>query len=236
MLLLVQWRAMSDDTLNRWQPSRAVIWDVDGTLIDSGALHFEAWQEILRAEAFDLTYAQFHATFGQRNDGVLRAVLGPDLPDAEVERISRAKEALYRDLLRRRGIETLPGVRGWLDHLHGVGWRQGIASSAPHANLEAIVEILGLGAYFDAVVSGDDVTHGKPDPEIFLLAASRLRVEPKRCVVIEDAPVGVEGARRAGMRSIGVLFAHDTLAADLVARSLADVSPGMLEQLVPEAV
>jgi beta-phosphoglucomutase len=236
MLLLVQWRAMKDDTLNRWQSPRAVIWDVDGTLIDSGALHFEAWQEILRAEAFDLTYAQFHATFGQRNDGVLRAVLGPDLPDAEVERISRAKEELYRDLLRRRGIETLLGVRGWLDHLHRTGWRQGIASSAPHANLEAIIEILALDGYFDAVVSGDDVTHGKPDPEIFLLAACRLEVEAKRCVVIEDAPVGVEGARRAGMRSVGVLFAHDTLAADLVARSLADLSPGVLEQLVPEAV
>ena len=233
--MLVQWPAMSDDTLKHRAPARAVIWDVDGTLIDSGALHFESWQETLRAEAFELTHALFHATFGQRNDAVLRTFLGPDVGDADVDRISRTKEALYREMLRERGIRVLPGVREWLDHLYQGGWRQAIASSAPHANLEVIVDILELGRYFGAIVSGDDVAHGKPDPEIFLLAARRLDVEPVRCVVIEDAPAGVEGARRAGMHSVGVLFAHDALAADLVTPSLADLPPAVLEQLVPEA-
>jgi beta-phosphoglucomutase len=226
---------MNKNELNPSRGPRAAIWDVDGTLIDSGALHFESWQEILRAEAIELTHAQFHATFGQRNDAVLRAFLGPDLSISEIERISAVKEAYYRDLLRSRGIQPLPGVRRWLQELQVTGWRQAIASSAPVPNLEVIVEALGLAEYFGAVVSGDEVAHSKPDPAIFLLAASRLEVDPRRCIVVEDAPVGVEGARRAGMRCVGVLFAHDTLAADMVTRSLDDLSPAVLEQLVPEA-
>ena len=226
---------MKNNDLNHWHSARAVIWDVDGTLIDSGALHFESWQEILRAEAMEVTHAQFQATFGQRNDGVLRTFLGPDISADEIERISGVKEEYYRDLIRQRGIQPLPGVRRWLEELQAAGWRQAIASSAPMPNLDVIVEALGLAEYFGAIVSGDDVVHGKPDPESFLLAATRLQVQPRRCVVIEDAPVGIEGARRAGMRCVGVLFAHDTLAADLVTRSLDLLSPVVLEQLVPEA-
>ena len=233
MLLLVQWRAMSDDTLNRWHAPRAVIWDVDGTLIDSGPLHFETWQKTLEAERWTLTHERFQATFGQRNDAVLRALLGPELSDAEIARIGGAKEQLYRDLVRDRGIHPLPGVRDWLPRLKAAGWRQAIASSAPRANLEAIVAALELDVYFDAIVSGDDVQHGKPDPEIFLLAAEKVAVTPARCVVVEDAPAGVEGARRAGMRSVGVLFLHKQLDADVVVPSLDRLAPDAFERLVP---
>lgn len=234
--MLVQWRGMKDHELNERRSPRAVIWDVDGTLIDSGALHFEAWQAIMRDEARELTHGQFHATFGQRNDTVLRTFLGADVSASEIERISLVKEGYYRDLLRSRGIQPLPGVRRWLEAVQVAGWRQAIASSAPMLNIEAIVEALGLADYFDAIASGDDVTHGKPDPETFLLAATRLGVEPGRCVVVEDAPVGIEGARRGGMRCVGVLFAHAALAADIVTRSLDELSPAVLDQLVPEVL
>jgi beta-phosphoglucomutase family hydrolase len=231
--MLVQLRSMNEQELTLRRLPRAVIWDVDGTLIDSGALHFESWQEILRAEAYEMTHERFHATFGERNDTVLRTFLGPDLSANDIARISLAKEAHYRDLLRSRGIQPLPGVRRWLDALKSAGWKQAIASSAPLLNITAIVEALDLADYFDAVASGDDVHRGKPDPETFLLAARRLDVEPRRCVVIEDAPVGIEGARRAGMHSVGVLFAHASLAADIVTRSLEELSPTALEHLVP---
>src|SRR3712207_6320454 len=167
---------------------RAAIWDVDGTLIDSGPLHFDAWSVTLLDEQFALTHDHFHATFGQRNDAVLRAFLGVDLADTDIVRIGTAKELLYRDMVRPRGLELLPGVRRWLIALQAAGWQQAIASSAPHANLEVIVEALGLSSFFGAIVAGDDVQHGKPDPAIFLLAAARLGVEPQRCVVVEDAP------------------------------------------------
>ena len=213
--------------------ARAVIWDVDGTLIDSGPLHFDAWRDILQAEQFTLTRDRFHANFGQRNDAVLRDFLGAELGDAEIVRISTVKEMRYREMLRKRGVELLPGVRRLLTELRAAGWKQAIASSAPPENLDVIVDTLGLGSYFDAIVSGDDVQHGKPDPAIFLLAASRLAVAPEYCIVVEDAPAGVEGARRAGMRTIGVLFSHHHLDADIVTPSLDRLAPDAFDRLVP---
>ena len=188
----------------------------------------------MRAEDVDMTREDFAATFGQRNDAVLRALLGQDLPDDEVVRLSSAKEGLYRDLVATHGIEPLPGVRRWLDALRAAGWRQAIASSAPYANLEAIFTALGVRDYFAAVVSGDDIEHGKPDPGIFLEAAHRLGVEPGRCVVVEDAHVGIAGARRAGMHTVGVLFSHDTLDADIVVPTLEHLAPDAFDRLVPQ--
>jgi beta-phosphoglucomutase len=213
--------------------TRAVIWDVDGTLIDSGALHYETWVTTLEQEQVAVTPQQFQDTFGQRNDAVLRAFLGPDLSDADSTRISDAKETLYRDLVRERGMEALPGVHRWLEALHAAGWRQAIASSAPAANLDVIVAAMGVAHYFDAIVSAYEVGTGKPDPAIFLLAAERLGVDPARCVVVEDAHVGVLGARRAGMYTVGVLSSHDTLDADVVVASLDLLPADAFERLVP---
>jgi HAD superfamily hydrolase (TIGR01509 family) len=211
---------------------RAVIWDVDGTLVDSGPLHFESWRATLLNEQYALTEQAFQSTFGQRNDAVLQAWLGPSQTADAIVRIGDAKEEFYRELVRSRGLEPLPGVRRWLAALQAAGWRQAIASSAPMANLDLLIDVLGFAPYFDAVVSGDEVERGKPDPAIFRLAAQRLGVAPRRCVVVEDAPVGVEGARRAGMRTVGVLFGHDKLDADLVTASLDDLAPDAFERLV----
>jgi HAD superfamily hydrolase (TIGR01509 family) len=212
---------------------RAVLWDVDGTLIDSREFHWLSWRDALAAEGFALTREQFAATFGQRNDEILRGYFGRDFPADAVARVGGAKEDLYRRLVRERGVELLPGVRGWLERLRREGWLQAVASSAPRANLEAITEALGLGAYFGATVSAEDVTRGKPDPQVFLVAARRLGVEPSRCVVVEDAPAGTEAARRAGMRAVGVLTSHaEGLRADLVARTLAELPGGAFEDLL----
>jgi beta-phosphoglucomutase len=202
---------------------RAVIWDVDGTLIDSSEFHWTAWRDALAAEDFALTRERFEASFGQRNDAVLRGLFGEDFPPSEIERIADSKERLYRRLVRERGVEPLPGVRRWLRRLAEEGWSQAIASSAPAANLEAILDALELRASFAAIVSAEDVERGKPDPQIFLVAAGRLKVEPRCSVVVEDAPAGLEGARRAGMRTIGLLTTHAVLEADLVLRSLEDL-------------
>jgi beta-phosphoglucomutase len=183
-----------------------------------------------------LTEERFRASFGQRNDTVLRGFLGAHLTDEQLTQIATAKEEHYRSLLRSEGIRLLPGVRRWLEQLKAGGWRQAIASSAPLANLDAILDVLALRHYFDAVVSGDDVRHGKPAPDIFLRAAALLQVEPARSIVVEDAPAGVEGARRAGMRSIGVLFSHPELDADIVVPSLDDLPADAFERLVLPAL
>jgi beta-phosphoglucomutase len=216
------------DTL---QP-RAALWDLDGTLLDSAGYHWLAWRETMAAEGYDLTYEGFAAYFGQRNDVILRGYLGPELVASEIERIGNAKEVRYRHLVRTRGAQLLPGVQRWLTCLHGAGWRQAIASSAPRLNIETILDALGIAECFDATVSAEDVQRGKPDPQVFLVAAQRVAVPPVRCIVVEDAPAGVQAARRAGMRAIGVRSTHADLQADWLVQSLEELPDDAFDRLL----
>ena len=212
------------------QVLRAVLWDLDGTLVDSGDYHWRSWRDTMREEGIELTYQQFLDSFGQRNDRILTNWLGAGVDPTRITRIGDAKEALYRELARREGLVALPGATEWVTRLHEQGWRQAIASSAPRANVEVMIEVVGIGRLIDAFVSAEDVSRGKPDPDVFLAAASRLGVPPNRCIVVEDAAAGVEAARRAGMRCIGV-NAGGALEADVFVRSLADLSNDAFERL-----
>lgn len=202
---------------------RAVLWDVDGTLVDSQEMHWESWHAALRDAGVGITREQFLETFGWRNDAILRHLLDPDMTPQDVADIAGAKEAAYRAAVRAHGIDLLPGARELLGDLDDNGWRQVIASSAPRANLDTILDVTGTAHLFTAVVSAEDVVHGKPDPEIFLTAAERAGSRPGSCVVVEDAPAGVEGARRAGIACVGVCTTHADLTASLVVHSLADL-------------
>lgn len=212
--------------------ARAVLWDMDGTLVDSGALHYHAWRETLAALRAPLGEAEFAATFGLRNDAVLRRLLDPAIGDADIARLGEAKEARYRDLVRRDGVAPLPGASAWLARLAARGWRQAIASSGPRANTAAILDALAWHGMFQTVVAAEDVTHGKPDPEVFLTAAARLDAAPARCVVVEDAPPGIEAGRRAGMPTIGVLSTHAALAGDVVVRALSELDAHAFDALL----
>lgn len=211
--------------------ARAVLWDMDGTLVDSREQHWEAWRRTIEPEGYSVTYEQFLGTFGWRNDAILGRWLGGKLAAADVRRIGDAKEALYRELVAESGISPLPGARELVQRLAREGWRQAVASSAPRANVEVLVKALGLGEHFGALVAAEDVKLGKPEPEVFLTAAARLGVAPKQCVVVEDAAAGIEAARRAGMRCIGV-GARGFAPADLVVGSLADLPDDVFERMV----
>jgi HAD superfamily hydrolase (TIGR01509 family) len=200
----------------------AVLWDLDGTLVDSGDYHWQSWRGTLDAENIGLTYEQFLASFGQKNDRILRGWLGADAAADRIERIADAKEAEYRRLAREGGLAPLPGAADWVARLKREGWRQAIASSAPRLNVEVMLEACGLAPFFDAIVSAEDVTAGKPDPQVFQTAAARLHASADRCIVVEDAAVGIEAARRAGMRCIGV-GQGAALNADVAVRSLTDL-------------
>jgi beta-phosphoglucomutase-like phosphatase (HAD superfamily) len=115
--------------------------------------------------------------------------------------------------------------------VEGRGWKQSIASSAPRQNVDMMLRVAGIEGCLDAIVSADDVTRGKPDPQVFLKAAEKLGVPPDRCIVVEDAAAGIEGARRAGMRSIGVTK-NGRLPADVFVTSLADLPPDAFERLL----
>lgn len=210
----------------------AVLWDLDGTLVDSEKLHWEAWQRTMAAEGLSITWEQFKATFGRRNDSFVPEWLGAGATAERVARVGDAKEACYRRLVQERGLKAAPGAAAWVERLHRRGWRQAIASSAPRANVEVMLDALGLRPYFEVTVAAEDVTVGKPDPEVFLTAAARLRIPPQRCVVVEDAPAGIEAARRAGMRSIFLRRGEAAAQADLVVASLEELPPDAFEQLL----
>jgi HAD superfamily hydrolase (TIGR01509 family) len=214
-------------------PSRkGVIWDMDGTLIDSAQQHYEAWRELLAPEGVDLDYPGFLVGFGRRNDEWLREMLGEEIHLTEIRRIGAEKEARYRELVAAEGLVVLPGVVETLEALRARGWKHAIATSAPLQNLEIILDVTGLKEYMDAWAGSEDVERGKPAPDIFLVAAERIGVVPERAVVVEDAAAGVLGAHRAGMVAIGVGSHHDELGADRSAASLVDLPIETFSELV----
>jgi HAD superfamily hydrolase (TIGR01509 family) len=183
---------------------RTVLWDLDGTIADTEALHYEAWNAAASEFSFTYTYAQFKAGFGQRNAEVLSELLGIDPKDQRVDEISAAKEALFRALLRKHGLQPLPGVVTWLGRLAAAGVQQVVSSSGPMANIAATVDVIGLGDYFVCLMSGARLARGKPDPAIFLNSAAAVGAQPAECIVVEDSVHGIGGARRGGMGSIAV--------------------------------
>ena len=211
---------------------RAVLWDLDGTLVDSAEFHWLSWRDTMAAEGHPITYQQFLDSFGQKNDRILAAWLGAGTPADRMQRIGDAKEAAYRQMAIERGLTPLPGAAEWIRQLRADGWKQAIASSAPRRNIEVMLGALRLDRHdFDGIVGAEDVTVGKPDPQVFLTAAAAVGVAPHSCVVVEDAAVGVEAARRAGMKSVGVSRAG-RLDADIAVSSLADLPRDAFDRLV----
>jgi beta-phosphoglucomutase len=213
---------------------RAVLWDLDGTLVDSAELHWLSWRDTLTAEGHPITYQQFLDTFGQKNDRILPGWLGKDASAERIRQVGDAKEAAYRRLVQDRGLTPLPGAAEWLRTLHAAGWKQAIASSAPRANVGVMLRVLGVETELDGIVSAEDVTAGKPDPQVFLKAAAAVKVPPERCVVVEDAVVGIEAARRAGIKTIGVSRVPG-FEADLVVASLEDLPADAFARLIGDS-
>ena len=211
--------------------ARAVLWDLDGTLVDSAEFHWLSWRDTMAAEGVSLTYQQFLDSFGQKNDRILPGWLGPGADADRIRRVGDAKEAEYRRLASVHGLTPLPGASSWVRRLHAQGWQQAIASSAPGENVGVMLRALALDGMFEAIVSAEDVTRGKPDPQVFVAAAERLGVPADRCIVVEDAAVGVQAARSAGMRCIGVSRAV-VLDADVAVSSLLELPADAFDRLV----
>jgi HAD superfamily hydrolase (TIGR01509 family) len=211
--------------------TKSVLWDLDGTLIDSEQYHSLAWRDTMATQGVSLRHEQFLKTFGMRNDAIIPQWI-PDATPERIQEIADAKERLYRRLVRDGGLEPLPGARHGTEHLARDGWLQAIASSAPRENVDAVLAVIGLAPCFQAIVSAEDVTLGKPDPQVFLAAAALLGSTPAHSIVVEDAPAGIEAARRAGMASIGVRRNGAPLPADLAVFSLTDLPPDAFERLL----
>ena len=150
----------------------------------------------MRMEKFDLPYERFLDSFGQKNDRILKGWLGDDTPDERIRAIGDAKEALYREFARREGLTPLPGGIVWVQRLRREGWHQAIASSAPRANVDVMLEAVGIAAEIDAVVSAEDVRAGKPDPRYSLRRPSDSAFRPSAASLWKTPPPG--SRRRSG--------------------------------------
>jgi beta-phosphoglucomutase len=217
---------------------RAVIFDMDGVLVDSYEAHFDSWRDLAAEHGRTFSPRDFARTFGRTSRDIIASVWGgAPLSAAAIERLDQRKETLFRVRLARQ-FPAMDGAPELLHALAAAGFRIAVGSSGPPENVDLVLDRLGARDLFDAVVNGHDVTHGKPDPEVFLLAAARLGVAPVRCVVVEDAPAGIEAATRAGMSSVALLSTgrirtdFDDVAPSLVLGSLRDLSPGIFEALV----
>jgi beta-phosphoglucomutase-like phosphatase (HAD superfamily) len=185
---------------------RAVVFDLDGVLVDSGAHHRDAWRAMCRDCGVSPPPDFWRLTIGRpAEDAVALLVAGID--GAEARRLADLKREHYARL-SRRGVMAVAGAGPFVGTLVRERVPRAVATSASRRDTERVLEALGLTAQIDAAVTADDVRRGKPDPEVYLKAAERLGVDPRACLVFEDAIVGVHGARAAGMRVIGVTTAH----------------------------
>lgn len=213
----------------------AVLWDWDGVVLDSSRQHEESWERMSRERGLPLPDGHFKAGFGKRNQVIIPDILGWAQDPEEVEKLGREKEALYRSILQEPGFqpEMLPGARDLMAGLHALGATHVVGSSTERANLDTIIELFGIGQYFSGIVSGDDVSKGKPDPEVFLKGADIAGLAPDRCIVIEDSIHGIEAGLAAGCKVLAVATTNtvDYLqksGADWVVYRLSDISAAEL--------
>lgn len=194
--------------MNQPKPDFAVLFDWDGVIIDSSRQHEESWERLAQEEDRVLPPNHFIIGFGRKNDWIIPELLKWTTDQAEIRRLELRKEALYRDIVVEKGIAPLPGVRVFLERLKAAGVPTCIGSSTHRKNIDTILEVMGFTDFFGGIVTAEDVSQGKPHPEVFLKAAAKTGCAPPRCVVFEDALSGIQAARAGGMKVVGVATTH----------------------------
>ena len=214
--------------------TRALIFDMDGTIVDNMGFHTESWITFFARRGRDIDADEFfRTTAGRQGKEIIRSYMGEDLEDEEVLLLNHEKEAVYRELYapHRKAVE---GFEDLVADARSQGIALAVGTAAPPANVEFTLDGLDLRRHFDTVVGATDVPRGKPHPDVFLEAARRCGAEPANCIVFEDAPLGVEAARRAGMRCVVItttLPAEAFADFDNVVRIVSDFSELSLDEL-----
>lgn len=212
----------------------AVLFDWDGVVVDSSLHHELSWKELAQQIGKSLTHEQFRESFGQINRVIIPHVFGWTTDLDEVEHLGREKERLYREIIRREGLTPLPGIRELLQDLARHDIPCVVGTSTEKENIRVSLEVMGLSGFFQGVVASEDVTKGKPDPEVFLKAAALAGMSSNKCVVLEDSHHGLEAARIAGMKTVALLTTHPQAKlepADCFVEVPADLNYGRLRNL-----
>ena len=210
------------------------IFDMDGVLVDSGEAHYQGWSLLGKQVGQPFDRALFDETFGMTNYQIIPMWLGKRAAQFDVEALSVRKEELYRQVAADV-LEPLDGVLALLDSLVANGFGLAVGSSGPKPNVDMVLDILGVRDMFSAMATLEDVSAGKPDPQVFVVAAGKLGLPPQRCVVVEDAPQGVQAGLAAGAKVLAVTSTRPAQAlsqAHLVVDSLAEVDAGRLRALI----
>jgi len=205
--------------------SKAVIFDLDGVLVDTAQAHRQAWYDLAAKQGVPMSDEFFYSTFGMQNSQILPMLLGVDLSEEQIEQLSRWKERRYREIVVQQ-LRPVQGAHQLLSRLKDARFHLAVGSSAPRENLELILQRAHFATYFDTYVTSEDVSNGKPAPDTFLKAAERLQVAPRCCVVVEDAVPGIQAARAARMAVVAVTTSRsrqDLAEADIVVDSLAEL-------------
>jgi len=220
--------------MNEYNSKKAVIWDMDGVIANTGPYHLKGWQIVLQNTGKHYTEEEFRRNTGRRSDSILRDILGEQATQEEVTRIIQQKERIARQLISQN-VKSYPGVIKLITSLKEHGFKTAVASSAPMGSIQLITRSLKIHKYFDAIVSGWDLTKSKPDPEIFLQTVEKLDVKAENAIVIEDAIVGVAASKRAGIRCIAVTNTNTREAlkeADLIVDTLEEITIADLDRLL----
>jgi beta-phosphoglucomutase family hydrolase len=200
---------------------------MDGVLADTGPIHFESWKKMAMEDAkVEFTKEFFEVTFGQQSVPITRKLVGPEIDQALVEKWADLKEKYYREMVKDK-LKPLPGAVELIKSLRKNGFKLAVGSSGPLDNVELLLSSLNITKYFDEIITAEDVKKGKPAPDVFLICAERLDIKPENCIVIEDAPVGIEAAKRANMSSIALTTTHskeELVNANLVANDLSSIN------------
>jgi len=213
---------------------RGALFDWDGVVIDSSRQHEESWEMLAAEIGKPLPPDHFVRGFGMKNQVIIPQILKWTNDPGEIDRYSLRKEFLYRQIIREHGIQPLPGVVELLELLGRHGVPCSVASSTHRENIETIFDAMGLRGYFRAVVTSEDVSHGKPDPEVFLKSAAKIGRDARNCVVFEDAHVGIAAGRDAGAKVIAVATTHSVEElgmADAAVHSLLEVDWPLIDGL-----
>jgi len=203
-----------------------VIFDMDGVLADTGPIHFESWVKMAAKIGMKFTREMFEDTFGQQSPIITRKLVGPEVDQVLVEKWASLKELYYREIVKDKLI-PLPGVVKTIKELKSEGFKLAVGSSGPPENVDLLLSQLKIKAYFDVIITAAEIERGKPEPDVFLIVAKILEINPKNCLVIEDAPVGIEAAKRAGMLSIALTTTHnkeELLGAQLIIKDLTEIN------------
>jgi len=209
-------RAVVDtDRMTHPFPFAAVLFDLDGVIINTTPLHYRVWEVFARRRGYIPTQAELLATNGVRAAETMRLWFGAGLSDAEIDALTAEQAAYINEVLEAESVDAIPGVHDYVASLVAAKISRAIATSARPENAARYLQKLGLTGQFDTLITSADVSEGKPHPAVYLKAASVLRVDPKKCVVIEDSVSGIQAAKAAGAKCISLTttFTQDVLSA-----------------------